>query len=74
MKKCCENCKWWEPHLDGGYNPETHIGIGDCARFPPVPVYIPRFHNDDYPISVNPETGVLHVCGEFKALKNPRRL
>lgn len=71
VKKCCENCKFWEP--TERYDPDRHQGAGCCVRFPPIPVMCKSL-DGTYPSFFHPETGVLCLCGEFKKCKKLRRV
>lgn len=59
----CAGCRWWEP---GEEYEETGRGCGDCTRFPPVPVWVPKL-DPCMPESMWPETGCMTSCGEWEA-------
>ena len=72
----CENCRWWEPMWDMGYcsyDPAGHKGRGWCNRYPPQVVVPEGMDPYEDPRSMLPEVGVNAWCGEFKAMKSPRR-
>lgn len=73
----CENCRWWRPLCDTGtlsdYDPDRHVGAGECWRYPPRVLGIPGIDPEADACFLQPETGVIARCGEFAMMGEPRR-
>lgn len=75
--EACENCRWWRHLCDTGtmrdYNPDRHVGAGECWRYHPTLVQVHGVEPTAEVATLQPETGVIARRGEFEMMMEPRR-
>lgn len=66
MEKCCGNCKFFEM----GYVDEANGDVGECTRFPPQLVNLPKGDYTSWDLAANTKFPILsyvRLCGEYRS-------